>query len=83
MVPDPSNIRTRTLQFRTNSTPEFWYKGGLAEHRGGVCLTVRERRHRDALERWVSEIIQGVLKNAKDVAAAAAKAFGDDKVKSD
>jgi hypothetical protein len=36
---------------------------------------------KDAAERWVEDIINGVVKSASDVADSAAKAFGKDKVK--
>jgi hypothetical protein len=36
---------------------------------------------KDTAERWVEDIINGVVKSANDVANSAAKAFGKDKVK--
>jgi hypothetical protein len=70
----------KRLVSRDKSVPAGWALVVAAD--GKINIDVKDAP-KDALERWVSEIIQGVLKNAKDVAAAAAKAFGDDKVKSD
>jgi hypothetical protein len=56
----------------------------------GVALVITDDRKvrievkdapKDALERWVSEIIRGVLKTAKDVTDSASKEFGEEKVK--
>jgi hypothetical protein len=47
---------------------------------GTVSINVHDAP-KSASERLIGEIIQGVLKSASDVAAAAAKAIGADKVK--
>jgi hypothetical protein len=66
------------LVSRDKSVPFGWALVIAAD--GKINIDVKDAP-KDALERWVSDIIQGVLKNAKDVAASAGKAFGDDKVK--
>jgi len=68
----------KQLVRRDKSVPYGWALVIAAD--GKVEINVHDAP-KDALERWVSDIIQGVLKNTKDVAEAAAKTFGKDKVK--
>ena len=58
---------------RDKSVPYGWALVIAAD--GKVEINVHDAP-KDAMERWVSEIVEGVLKNVKDVGESAAKAFG-------
>lgn len=47
---------------------------------GGEVKVETKDAPKDAVERWISEVISGAFKSATDVAKAAAEALGDDKV---
>jgi len=64
---------------RDKSVPYGWAMVIASD--GKVEINVHDAP-KDAMERWVSDIIQGVLKNAKDAGDAAKKAFGQQNVKS-
>ena len=48
---------------------------------GGEVKVETKDAPKDAVERWISEVISGTLKSVTDIATAAAKSIGGDKVK--
>lgn len=69
----------KQLVRRDKSLPYGWIVVVAADGKK-VDINVKDAP-KDAAERWVEDIINGVVKSAKDVADSAAKAFGKDKVR--
>ena len=63
---------------REHELPQGWFVVRAAD--GTVSVDTRDTP-KDASERLLGQMIDGVLKSAADVAKEAAKAFGQDKVK--